>query len=54
MITSAVVWGYVADTKGRKRLLMLGYLLDGVCVVGAASSQNVVQLMIFKYFGGFV
>lgn len=54
MISSAIFWGYVADTKGRKKLLVYGYLADTICVLGGAISQNVVQLMIFKYLGGFM
>lgn len=53
MISSAIFWGYLADTKGRRKLLIFGYLADTVCVLGGALSQNVVQLMIFKYLGGF-
>ncbi|XP_043866435.1 synaptic vesicle glycoprotein 2B isoform X1 [Drosophila mojavensis] len=53
MISSAILWGYVADTKGRKKLLVYGYLADTICVLGGAISQDVVQLMIFKYLGGF-
>lgn len=53
MISSAIFWGYVADTKGRRKLLIFGYLADTICVLGGALSQNVVQLMIFKYLGGF-
>ncbi|EDW00207.1 synaptic vesicle glycoprotein 2C [Drosophila grimshawi] len=54
MISSAIFWGYVADTKGRKKLLIFGYVADTICVVGCALSQNVVQLLIFKYLGGFI
>ncbi|XP_030378173.1 synaptic vesicle glycoprotein 2B [Scaptodrosophila lebanonensis] len=54
MISSAIFWGYVADTKGRKKLLIFGFVADTVCVLGGAISQNVVQLMVFKYLGGFV
>ncbi|KAH8246065.1 hypothetical protein KR026_004157 [Drosophila bipectinata] len=53
MISSAVMWGYFADTKGRKNLLILGYVADTLCVLGGALSQSVLQLMIFKYLGGF-
>ncbi|XP_060663971.1 uncharacterized protein LOC132796726 [Drosophila nasuta] len=53
MISSAVFWGYLADTKGRRKLLIYGYLADTICVLGGALSQNVVQLMVFKYLGGF-
>lgn len=53
MISSAIFWGYLADTKGRRKLLIFGFLADTVCVLGGALSQSVVQLMIFKYLGGF-
>ncbi|EDX00847.1 synaptic vesicle glycoprotein 2B [Drosophila yakuba] len=53
MISSAVMWGYLADTKGRKNLLIVGYAADTICVLGGALSQNRIQLIIFKYLGGF-
>ncbi|KAH8250439.1 hypothetical protein KR038_006545 [Drosophila bunnanda] len=53
MICSAVMWGYLADTKGRRNLLILGYAADTFCVLGGAFSQNRIQLMVFKYLGGF-
>ncbi|KAH8244978.1 hypothetical protein KR032_003469, partial [Drosophila birchii] len=53
MISSAVMWGYLADTKGRRNLLIVGYAADTFCVLGGALSQNRIQLMVFKYLGGF-
>lgn len=54
MIVSAIAWGYLSDKKGRKKLLVYGYLVDVVCVLSGAMSQNVIQLMISKFFGGLV
>uniref|UniRef100_A0A1I8PCF2 Major facilitator superfamily (MFS) profile domain-containing protein n=1 Tax=Stomoxys calcitrans TaxID=35570 RepID=A0A1I8PCF2_STOCA len=54
MIISAIGWGYLADIKGRKNLLIVGFLLDVVCVICGALSQSRTQLMIAKFFGGFV
>uniref|UniRef100_A0A1I8P2T6 Major facilitator superfamily (MFS) profile domain-containing protein n=1 Tax=Stomoxys calcitrans TaxID=35570 RepID=A0A1I8P2T6_STOCA len=54
MIVSAIGWGYLADRKGRRNLLIFGYLMDGLCVLCAAISQSIVQLMVAKFFGGFV
>ncbi|XP_075156315.1 uncharacterized protein LOC142229627 [Haematobia irritans] len=54
MIVSAIGWGYLADNKGRKNLLICGYLLEGLCVLIASMSQNVIQLMVAKFFGGFI
>ncbi|KAI8125492.1 hypothetical protein FF38_02310 [Lucilia cuprina] len=54
MIISAIGWGYLSDKKGRKKLLVFGYLMDVICVLCGAMSQNVTQLMISKFFGGLV
>ncbi|XP_067639464.1 synaptic vesicle glycoprotein 2B isoform X2 [Eurosta solidaginis] len=52
MITSAIIWGYYSDTKGRKNLLIFGYFSNIISVMGAATSQTVIQLMVFKYISG--
>ncbi|XP_065364157.1 uncharacterized protein LOC135957355 [Calliphora vicina] len=54
MIISAIGWGYLSDKKGRKKLLVFGYLMDVICVLCGALSQNVTQLMISKFFGGLI
>ncbi|KAH8382694.1 hypothetical protein KR009_004839 [Drosophila setifemur] len=54
MTISAVAWGYLADTKGRKKILYWGYLVDAVCVFGSALSQNFMMLVVFKFLGGLV
>lgn len=51
-IPSAIFWGYIADTRGRKNILVYAHLADFVCMLGAALSQNVWQIMCFKFFGG--
>uniref|UniRef100_A0A182N761 Major facilitator superfamily (MFS) profile domain-containing protein n=1 Tax=Anopheles dirus TaxID=7168 RepID=A0A182N761_9DIPT len=54
MITSAFLWGFLSDTYGRKRLLVVGFLLDSTFNVLCALSQNLVAIMVFKFMGGFV
>lgn len=54
MITSAIPWGYAADILGRRKLLIVGFSLDSLCMLASAMSQNVWQLMLFKYLGGFM
>lgn len=54
MITSGVVWGFLADTLGRKKLLVIGYFLDAAMVLCSAFSQTFEMLAIFKYLGGFM
>ncbi|ALC46518.1 CG31272, partial [Drosophila busckii] len=52
MIISAIPWGYLADTKGRRKVLVWGYLATTICVFGSALSQNFIMLVTFKFFGG--
>ncbi|XP_034485625.1 synaptic vesicle glycoprotein 2B-like [Drosophila innubila] len=52
MIISAIPWGYLADTKGRRKVLVCGYLLTCICVLGSALSQNFIMLVTFKFLGG--
>lgn len=54
MIISAIAWGYIADTRGRKSILVWGLLADVVCVLSCAMSQSIIQLMIAKFIGGLV
>lgn len=52
MIASAIVWGYLADTQGRRKILIIGYLADAVCVFCSSMSQNFVMLVTFRFLGG--
>uniref|UniRef100_A0A1A9WGY3 Major facilitator superfamily (MFS) profile domain-containing protein n=1 Tax=Glossina brevipalpis TaxID=37001 RepID=A0A1A9WGY3_9MUSC len=52
MIISAIPWGFVADTIGRRQVMISGLLFDAVFVMCCASSQNVQQLLAFKFFDG--
>ncbi|KAH8398465.1 hypothetical protein KR215_005769, partial [Drosophila sulfurigaster] len=52
MIISAIPWGYLSDTKGRRKVLVCGYLLTSICVFGSALSQNFIMLVTFKFLGG--
>ncbi|XP_011188051.1 synaptic vesicle glycoprotein 2B isoform X1 [Zeugodacus cucurbitae] len=54
MITSAVIWGYLADTVGRRKVLIYGYLIDAVCVLCSSLTQNFEMLVAFKFLGGFI
>lgn len=54
MITSGFVWGFLADTLGRKKLLVIGYFLDFAMVSCSAFSQTYEMLASFKYLGGFM
>ncbi|XP_046615131.1 uncharacterized protein LOC124302722 [Neodiprion virginianus] len=54
MITSAFLWGFLADTKGRRSLLIFGYLADSICNILSSMSQNFLTMLVFKFFSGFV
>ncbi|EDW42707.1 synaptic vesicle glycoprotein 2A isoform X4 [Drosophila sechellia] len=54
MIISAVPWGFIADTIGRRPVLISGGWLDGFFVLCASLSQNTAQLMAFKFFDGLI
>lgn len=54
MISSAFMWGFLADTLGRKKLLVFGYLIDGLCNIGVTLSYTKTMMMVFKYISGFV
>lgn len=52
MVSSALVWGYLADVKGRKSILIYGFLADGICNVLSGFSQNFGTLLFFKFLSG--
>lgn len=54
MISSAVLWGFLSDILGRKKLLIYGYLLGGVVNIMCSLSQSFIAIMIFKFIGGFM
>uniref|UniRef100_A0A1A9ZAD2 Major facilitator superfamily (MFS) profile domain-containing protein n=1 Tax=Glossina pallidipes TaxID=7398 RepID=A0A1A9ZAD2_GLOPL len=53
MITSAIVWGYLADTQGRKKILVIGCLADAISSACCSLSQNFQMLIVFKFIEGF-
>ncbi|XP_049820151.1 synaptic vesicle glycoprotein 2B [Aethina tumida] len=54
MISSAFIWGFLCDTLGRRKLLFIGFLLDGCFVLMSAMSQSFTGLIITKFLGGFI
>ncbi|KAK9758798.1 Sugar transporter [Popillia japonica] len=52
MISGALIWGFLADTLGRKKILIVGYLFDAICVVIAALSQSYEMLLTAKFLTG--
>ncbi|XP_069703386.1 synaptic vesicle glycoprotein 2B-like isoform X2 [Periplaneta americana] len=54
MISSALVWGFLSDTLGRRKLLLVGYFLLTFLMVASSFSQAFWILAVFKFIGGFV
>ncbi|KAH0955694.1 hypothetical protein HN011_001947, partial [Eciton burchellii] len=54
MVLSGFIWGYLADVKGRKKVILYGYLADGICNVLSGFSQNFGTLVFFKFLSGII
>ncbi|XP_049964388.1 synaptic vesicle glycoprotein 2B-like [Schistocerca serialis cubense] len=54
MILSAYVWGFLSDTVGRRRLLVFGYLFDGVCNLTGSFAESYWFLFAFKLLNGVI
>lgn len=54
MIGSAFLWGYLSDTYGRRKLLILGYILDSICGTAVSLGKNFWSILFFKFLSGFI
>ncbi|CAK9800163.1 Synaptic vesicle glycoprotein 2A [Anthophora plagiata] len=54
MVSSAFLWGYVADVRGRRTVFLYGYLADGICNVVSGFSQSFWTLVFFKFLSGII
>uniref|UniRef100_T1I3U0 MFS domain-containing protein n=1 Tax=Rhodnius prolixus TaxID=13249 RepID=T1I3U0_RHOPR len=52
MIISAFFWGFLSDTFGRQRLLVLGFLLDSLMGICASFSPSLWPMVFFKTMSG--
>ncbi|CAH1169081.1 unnamed protein product [Phyllotreta striolata] len=52
MISSSFIWGFLLDTFGRRRLMIVGYFMDATVVFLSSLSQNFTMLIICKFLGG--
>ncbi|XP_045461407.1 synaptic vesicle glycoprotein 2C-like [Harmonia axyridis] len=51
---SAFVWGFLFDTFGRRKLLIVGFFLNAIFAVLGSFSQTLEFLMVMKFMGGFI
>ena len=53
MIGSAFLWGYLSDTYGRRKLLIIGFILDSLCSMAVSLGKNFWSILILKFLSGF-
>ncbi|RVE42011.1 hypothetical protein evm_013339 [Chilo suppressalis] len=54
MISSAMLWGYLSDTLGRRLIMALGFMGSGLIEIAAALSQNFPMLLLTRFASGFL
>ncbi|KAF9824895.1 hypothetical protein SFRURICE_009463, partial [Spodoptera frugiperda] len=54
MISSAMVWGFLSDTLGRKKIMVWGFFCSGLIEIAAAMSQNFAMLLVTRFASGFL
>lgn len=52
MMAGAYAWGSVADTLGRKKVLIAISFMNGLCIVASSFSQSYELFMIFRFLNG--
>lgn len=54
MISSAMVWGFLSDTLGRRQIMVWGFFCSGLVEMTAALSQNFAMLLVTRFASGFL
>lgn len=52
MMAGAYFWGSIADSMGRKKVLIVISFMNGVCIVASSFSQNYEWFMLFRFLNG--
>ncbi|XP_054288174.1 synaptic vesicle glycoprotein 2B isoform X2 [Macrosteles quadrilineatus] len=52
MMAGAYVWGSVADTLGRRKVLIVISFMNALCIVASSFSQSYALFMIFRFLNG--
>ncbi|XP_061505882.1 putative transporter svop-1 isoform X2 [Anopheles gambiae] len=52
IIVSSHFWGYIADTKGRRRTLIVSLLLTAVCSLVSSLSINYTMMVVMRFLVG--
>ncbi|XP_071449837.1 synaptic vesicle glycoprotein 2B isoform X1 [Hetaerina americana] len=52
MMAGAYIWGAVADSLGRKKVLIVISFMNGVCIIASSLCQNYQLFMLFRFLNG--
>lgn len=52
MMAGAYAWGSVADTLGRKKVLIVISFMNALCIVASSFSQSYEMFMLFRFLNG--
>lgn len=52
MMVGAYAWGSVADSLGRKKILIVISIMNALCIVASSFSQNYETFMVFRFLNG--
>ncbi|CAH0562650.1 unnamed protein product [Brassicogethes aeneus] len=52
MMAGAYTWGSVADTLGRKKVLIASSFMNAICIVASSFSQSYELFMLFRFLNG--
>ncbi|XP_066155610.1 synaptic vesicle glycoprotein 2B-like [Euwallacea fornicatus] len=52
MMTGAYTWGSVADSIGRKKVLIASSFMNAICIVASSFSQSYEWFMLFRFLNG--
>lgn len=54
IITSSHMWGFLADTKGRRKIILPTLLISFVCTVLSSLVTNFSLFVTLRFFTGFL
>lgn len=52
MMVGAYFWGSLADSMGRKRVLIVISVMNALCIVASSFTQNYILFMLFRFLNG--
>nr|CAD7611068.1 unnamed protein product [Timema genevievae] len=53
MVASSHLWGYLADTRGRRKVLIVTLLLDFLCAIAGSFAHTFWLFVVFRFLNGF-